>query len=219
VLGASEILGFTSMGFLPIAQTGIFFFNLGFLFLHVFILAALCFRFIRSREEYHSLLQRSLEAQDRERARIGRDLHDQCGQSLQAVLLQLQRKQNIPESLEAAKEHVLVAIDEIRIIAHNLHPPLLNVLPLDSAIDSFLDEYMGLVPFKINRHLECCGKLNDHLEVQIFRTFQEAFGNIVRHAQATVVSVCLRKTEKKLVLEISDDGVAVMEKMNQKGSV
>jgi two-component system sensor histidine kinase UhpB len=164
--------------------------------------------------ELRRLSQRILEAQEDERQRVARDLHDQSGQSLTTMLVRLRLLER-SEDVAQARMHVqelrkltAQALDEIRRIALELRPKILEDLGLCEALAWRTDE--------LNAHggvrasLQTAGmehRLSRDLELTLYRVAQEAMTNVARHAQARSASVTLRQGNGQVTLSVEDDGV------------
>jgi PAS domain S-box-containing protein len=157
-----------------------------------------------------------IEAQEDERRRIARELHDQIGQILTAVKMNLYAMQQFCQVSEAGSyvKDNIEAVDEalrlVRDLSIDLRPPLLDDLGLVTALRWYVDRYS----IRTGLSVEIVIDLPDHnerfsreLETACFRIAQEALTNVVRHAQASHVWVQLAKEENVLVLSIKDDGV------------
>lgn len=152
-----------------------------------------------------------LEAEDRERLRIARDLHDGIGQMLAAARMALGNflakkkveNKHIQNSLDLLEE----SIKEIREISHNMMPGALTKLGLSTALKQFVNKINALGVLQIE--LQIIGikeRLNEKIETMLYRVVQEILSNIIRHAEATKVSIELVKHESELVLVIEDNG-------------
>ena len=170
----------------------------------------------RDEETLRTLSRRLLTAQEEERRRLARELHDEVGQVLTAVKIQLQTLLRsgatpAPGRLQAAVDSVDHAIGGLRILAFNLRPAILDDLGLSAALrwqgDRFAAETGTEVSLNIER-LE--GRLPTEVETACFRVAQEALTNVARHARATHVDVELRlgppEEPDGLALRIRDDG-------------
>ena len=170
------------------------------------------------RKEYSRKLQvlsrRLVTAQEAERRNIARELHDEIGQALTVMQLNLQAMLLSPvtdvvsprlnESL-ALVERVL---EQVRDISLNLRPSILDDLGLEPALRWYTERQAALVELKAEFHggsLE--QRLDPVIETECFRIAQEALTNVVRHAQAKSVTVELREEEGQLHLRVRDDGV------------
>jgi two-component system sensor histidine kinase UhpB len=154
---------------------------------------------------------RALSAQERERQRIARELHDEVGQTLTAVLLQLKHvADRVPEDLRAevgqAQEATRAGLDEIRRIARRLRPGVLEELGLVSALRSLAAEYSthGLA---VRHHVAGdLPPLAGEAELVVYRVAQEGLTNIVRHAGADRAELRLRPLDGGVELLVRDNG-------------
>jgi len=159
---------------------------------------------------------RALAAQEGERQRIARELHDEIGQSLTAALLALKRAGDAaPESLRAdlgaVAETVRGSLDEVRQVARRLRPGVLDDLGLVSAIDALaadVTEASGMpVSVEVDPHLPGLGT---DAELVVYRIAQESLTNVVRHAGAQAVDLSLHHTDADtVVLTVTDDGCGI----------
>lgn len=151
------------------------------------------------------LAGRLLTAQEEERRRVGRELHDGVGSLLTAALLTLKVAEKRPEKLPEARKRVAEALEEVRRLSRELRIPLLDDLGLKEALARYLETYAknGL---KVEAHLEV-PPLPKEKEVALFRVVQEALTNILRHAKAQRVRVRLWREGDRLFGVVEDDGV------------
>jgi signal transduction histidine kinase len=166
-----------------------------------------------SQERYRSLSRRLLEQQEQERAALARELHDQLGQSLVALSLNLEAirgeispasRARVPESTQIIKK----MIDQVRTLAFELRPSILDEFGLVGALRNL-----------VTRHGERAGmrarftatpsdaRAPAAIETACFRIAQEALTNVARHARARHVEVTLTALDVALELTIRDDGV------------
>jgi PAS domain S-box-containing protein len=161
------------------------------------------------------LLAKVISAEEDERKRIARDLHDEAIQSLSAVLAQLGAvEQRLPVRAKA-REHIADvrnlmkrAIGEVRKAILGLRPSALDDLGLVPALRSVAGE--RLEEAGITLRWDASGlsrRLPPEMETALFRIVQEAVNNIVRHAQAETVTIEFRESEGAIVAEVEDDGV------------
>jgi len=144
--------------------------------------------------------RRAAQAQERERRRIAADLHDGVGQTLQVLIGRL----NADEALsELARESVA----EIRRVSHALHPHELERLGLAEAVRRAAERTLtaaGVEPEIVVQDLD--DDLPREAWLPLFRVLQEALGNVVRHAGASLCTVALRREGDAVVLRVEDDG-------------
>ena len=160
------------------------------------------------------LSRRLVEAQETERRKIALELHDQIGQALTVIQLNLQALLLSPgtKALVSRLTDSLAVVDrvqeQVHDIALNLRPLILDDLGLVPALRWFTKQQAALVGLSARFH---AGPLKQRLklviETECFRVAQEALTNVVRHAQAKTVSVELHKTAGQLHLRVRDDGI------------
>ena len=162
--------------------------------------------------------QAVLEAEENERRRIGSDLHDGVGQLLTAARLHLESLNEQlgpqPEGRQALLANTRDLLDdsfrEVRTISHNLMPNALIKLGLTRAVRDFLQKASPDNRLKINLEvvgLDEGGHLNPTLENVLFRVIQEVVQNIMKHAQASEVSLQIVRHETELTIVVEDNGV------------
>lgn len=158
--------------------------------------------------------RRLLEAQEAERLAISRDLHDEVGQLLTGVLLELDVTQQPAHStsLDSAVSSVRRALDEVRRISQSLRPQLLEELGLVSALTELCTTFQRSSGVTVvTRFARDIPPLDGDVELALYRIAQESLTNVARHAQATSVEVCLQATSSSIVLNVVDDGVGIVE--------
>jgi signal transduction histidine kinase len=160
------------------------------------------------------LSRRLVEVQETERRHLARELHDELGQTLTLVQLNLQVVLQSPgtdalaprltESLEA----VARALEQVHDISLNLRPSILDDLGLEPALRWYTERQAALVGLQAGFHADRLDqRLDPVIETECFRVSQEALTNVVRHARAKTVTVELRKEEGQLHLRVRDDGI------------
>ena len=159
--------------------------------------------------------RRLIEAQEGERRRMSRELHDQVGQILTAVKMNLhalRQKCSAPEILSSIEDNMKVideAVDQVRDLSVDLRPLLLDDFGLVVAVRWYLDRQAKScgVPADFTTHsLGEDDRFSSELETACFRIVQEAVTNVARHAHASRISVVLERVGQDLILLISDDG-------------
>ncbi len=165
--------------------------------------------------EVQSLLGKVISAQEEERMRIAREMHDESAQELVALLAGIQTAEAaLPSSPEKAKETLAglkplakQALEEMRKNILDLRPSALDDLGLAPATRWYAES--RLLPAGITLHWDTRGALGHTSEptaIAIFRITQEAINNVVKHAQASQVWMRLEVTDDTLAVEIRDDG-------------
>ena len=167
---------------------------------------------IQGEKTLHELSGQLLNAQDDERRRIARDLHDTTGQTLAALAMTLAQMQ--PEmSLKNAARFgecvglVSAASAEIRSLSYLLHPPLMDLIGLGAAIREFVSEFGKRAGTHITVDVaKDLGRLEGNREIVIFRIIQEGLANVHRHSGSATANIKLRYSGQNVILEITDQG-------------
>jgi PAS domain S-box-containing protein len=171
-----------------------------------------------SREELRHLSAQLLEAQERERKRVARELHDGLGQTLSAMKFRIENTigeldaEEKAESSDALKNLVPMAqraVEEVRRISKNLWPSILDDLGLLPTISWFCREFGEMHPHvRIQREMAVEEEsVPDVLKITIYRVLQEAMNNIARHSRASELSLSMKEEDGRLLLTIRDNGV------------
>jgi len=154
-----------------------------------------------------------LEAQELERRRVALELHDELGQALTAIKINLQMgdrfKDQSPAELNLENIRIVEdALQQVRSLATALRPSMLDDLGLAPALKWMSEQTASRGGFVSSFHHERVQvRLAPDIETACFRIVQEALTNITRHAQATRVDITLRREGDDLVLTVQDDGV------------
>jgi two-component system sensor histidine kinase UhpB len=155
---------------------------------------------------------RALEAQEQERKRVAQELHDEIGQSLTAVKLQLARLgQSVPGDLQDELDEAVAEVDrslgDVRRIARRLRPEALDDLGLVPALTALTTDFSTRTGLKIVRRIEPnLPQLDPERELVIFRVAQEGLTNAARHAGAASVELRLGRAGDDVRLVLVDDG-------------
>jgi two-component system sensor histidine kinase UhpB len=156
--------------------------------------------------------QRALAAQESERLRIARGLHDEVGQTMTGVLLQLKRiADEAPPALHGelveTQEAIRTGLDEVRRIARELRPEALEHLGLVSALTALATTFSKRSGLKVTRRFENhLPRLEPEAELALYRVAQESLTNVARHAEASRVELELTRGSGSVILRILDDG-------------
>jgi len=175
-------------------------------------------RLNRSKHQYWRIARRLIVAQEEERERIARDLHDDTSQALAGLTLKMQvlwemcdlldiENEEFRRTLKGAHQSATQINQEVGKIIADLRPTLLSTLGLTPAIRQYAAS--NLTPLDIEVHCnfeDIKARLNREVEVSLFRWAQGAIGNVIRHADAGRVDISLRRRGDELQLEVSDDG-------------
>ena len=165
----------------------------------------------RLEQERQESARRVLAAQEAERVGIARDLHDEVGQVLTGVLLQLNSiAETAPEhraDLDEARQSVRRALDEVRRISSELRPEMLEHLGLVSALTELATTFARVAGVRVDRDFATSlPKIAPEVELAVYRIAQESLTNIVRHAEASRVTITLDSSHDSVVLRVVDDG-------------
>ena len=159
--------------------------------------------------------RRALAAQEQERQRIARELHDEVGQVLTGVMLELEQAakagpQENGGRLTEARDAVRQSLDDVRRIARELRPEALDHLGLQSALRSLLTEAAAHKGLRVQRELELGRtELSPEVELVVYRVAQESLTNVLRHSGASHVMMALDEADGGLRLVVRDDGSGV----------
>jgi len=157
----------------------------------------------------------TIEAQEKERKRISKDLHDGIGQQLSGLKMawsQLTSKIQNTSTGDAATLQKLTnvldeAADDVRNISHQMMPRALQEFGLVSAIGDMLDKSLGNSNIKYEfEHYGIKDRFSEKTEVGLYRIAQELINNVLKHSKATQVNVQLFQNKKNLILVVEDDG-------------
>jgi two-component system sensor histidine kinase UhpB len=166
----------------------------------------------RLENERRDSARRAVRAQEAERRRVARELHDELGQSLTGVLLQIDHAIRAPDEadLEGAREGARRGLDDVRRIARDLRPDTLVELGLPSALNALATRLTRQSGVVVDRHLDRdLPTLDEDVEVVLYRVAQEALTNIARHADAQHVTLSLAHADGTVTLTVDDDGRGV----------
>jgi len=161
--------------------------------------------------------QQALRAQESERARVSRSLHDEVGQVLTGVLLQLDslagsRDPGQRRAVEETKRAVRQALEEVRRIARELRPEMLEHLGLVSALTELSRRFTDQSGIPVERRFaDRLPPLSDEAELAVYRVAQESLTNVARHADASRVELGLEPGANSVVLRVVDDGRGIAE--------
>ena len=163
-----------------------------------------------------ALIGKIVQAQEEERKRVARELHDQLGQSLSTTLLTIESHCGNctarTEHCNGLRQNIRGLIDEVRQMAWDVRPSILDDYGLDLALARYAEEMSKRLPYPIE--YECVApakmmRLPAEIEVTLYRITQEAVTNIIRHAEATHACVVLICRGKEVSLIIEDNGRGV----------
>src|SRR5574341_525723 len=169
-----------------------------------------------SRHELRSLAAELLRVQEEERRRISRDLHDDINQRLALLAVELEAldrplpmsPEQLGQAVRSVQDRVVELSEDVRRLAYQLHPSILDDLGLPIALQRLVDDFTartGVAGQFVNRGV--LQSLPQDIATCLYRVAQESLGNIARHARASTMSVELTGTKDTLTIVIMDDGV------------
>lgn len=174
-------------------------------------------------DHQRKLVRASIEGQEKERAEIGRELHDNINQILAVtkayVDAALHEEDKREELLQRSLKNLDAAIQEIRRISKSLVPPAIDKNGLVDSVNDLIDTIRVVNPFAINFRYEKekLSNLSEQQQLALYRIVQEQFNNIIKHAEATRVLVELTGNNDLVNLSIQDDGKGFDPKAKRKG--
>jgi len=167
---------------------------------------------VHSNREIRELAGRLIEAQEQERSRIARDLHDDVNQRLASASIELSVIRRTVDDraqieLGQLQDELIALSEDVRHISHNLHPSMLHETGLKAAFSTLCGSQRHRNGPSIDlRVMSNADNLPDAVALCLYRAAQEALGNAVRHADAQHIEVKLRVTAGQAELIIRDDG-------------
>jgi len=178
------------------------------------------------------LMHTHVQVQEDERRRIARELHDELGQHLNAIKVDavtIRQTERLPPEAHRAVLSIIDVTNHLHAIVRNmirrLRPAGLDELGLPSAIENYLQSLRGRLP-ELRVDLAIAGDFDDLAEpvnITLYRVIQEGLTNVVRHANASCVEICLNRTramplhESEITLTISDNGRGVPSSQGSSG--
>ena len=165
----------------------------------------------RLEDERRESARRALRVQEGERQRVARELHDEVGQTLTAMMLQIESlgakiPPELTGELDELREATRAGAEDVRRIAVRLRPEALDELGLHSALSSLATAFGEHAGVRINKRIERVSPLTQEQELVVYRVAQEALTNVARHAEAAVADLSLGRTNGTVTLRVRDDG-------------
>lgn len=159
------------------------------------------------------LVDKVISAQEDERKRIARDLHDQTSQALVSLIVQLKLVESASNkavrtrAIADLREQLRATLNDVRRMAYDLRPGVLDDLGLSQSIQWFADQCRKNTDIKISLTLDAaCDQLPPHAATAVYRVTQEALSNVVKHSQATQAWITLRNNSDGFEFEVRDNG-------------
>ncbi len=171
-------------------------------------------RLERAHRIQEAFSQQLMASQESERRRIAAELHDSLGQNLLIIknraLIGANKVANtdaVLKQLDEISSTASYAIEEVRTIAHNLHPYQLERLGLTSALESVIEKVSDSAAIRFSLEIDSVDNLfSPEEEINIYRIVQESLNNIIRHSGATKAKVFIKRDRQRLNLQIEDNG-------------
>ena len=165
-------------------------------------------------EQVRRLAEHMLHVEEIERRRISRELHDEAGQSLLCIRLQMELvEQSLPDKgewrakLKDARDLTERTILEMRRLIAALSPAVLEQLGLGAALRQLINRFQRLHPCRVRLQMSKMGALPQQIEIISYRLVQECFNNIGKHAGASHVNLSLASADGTLRLIVEDNGI------------
>jgi signal transduction histidine kinase len=168
-------------------------------------------------------LQAIIQAEENERTKIARELHDGVVQQIGSVIL---KSRNVLENLNVLdkpeSQELLKSLEDsnqdLRNISHQMMPRALQELGIVAALQDLIDGSISMLNIESKfEHFNITKRLPNKVEVTIYRVVQELINNIIKHSKATEVSIQLFKTDNDVILIVEDNGVGISDKQKKKG--
>jgi PAS domain S-box-containing protein len=167
-------------------------------------------------ENLRILSQRVITAQEKERRRIAQELHDEIGQTLTVMKINMEMsKQKIPseftqviDRIRDNEDLVSQTLDKVRNLTTDLSPPMLDDFGLIPTLKWYIDSFSKRTNIKITLQSDDCrGRFPFDVEMVLYRIAQEALTNVAKHARATQVLIALEKKNNYAILSVRDNGI------------
>jgi signal transduction histidine kinase len=159
------------------------------------------------------VLARVVEAQEVERKRLARELHDETGQALTSILLglkpleQIARTEDDRAAVASVRELVASTLQDVRRLAVELRPSALDDFGLGTAVERLAGTFRENTGMRVDLEVQLGdARLSTEVETTLYRIVQEALANIVKHADATHVSIIVTRKETSVAAVVEDDG-------------
>jgi two-component system sensor histidine kinase UhpB len=168
----------------------------------------------RLESERRDSARQALRVLEDERSQIARELHDEVGQTLTGVMLQVEGlapkvPRELQPQLEELRETARSGTEDVRRIARQLRPEALEDLGLQSALAALATAFSEQARVPVDRRLEPALSLSQEQELVVYRVAQEALTNVARHAHATRVELELAANGTQTTLTVRDDGIGL----------
>ena len=166
----------------------------------------------RATRRIRDLSRRLIDAQEKERRQIGRELHDEVGGALTAIKIAIARTAKLPpgdttKELSTLTKLLDEIVDKIDTVSHNIRPDILDRFGLVEAVKWYLDRYKKQTGIHVRlTHKGVDKRYESTIEVTAYRIILEALTNIARYSGVKLASISIRQTKKALQIQIEDKG-------------
>src|ERR1700756_461453 len=164
----------------------------------------------RAEETLSGMTRKLIEAQEQERARIGRELHDDINQRLAILSLELEQLQENPSEVQSRvrelRNQTTELSNDVQAMSHDLHSSKLEYLGVVAGIKSWCKEFAERQKMEINFRSDVCSILPLAVGLSLFRVLQEALNNAIKHSGVKRIEVQLREDSDEIHLIVSDSG-------------
>jgi two-component system sensor histidine kinase UhpB len=174
--------------------------------------------------EQKIITETTIEAQENEKTKLGRELHDNISQLMATVKIYLSIAKNnfnaeSLELIEKSYEYINIAIDEVRKLSHSLVSPSLGDITLQEALMKITDNMneVGKIKFDLQYQIEENIEIDNQKELTIYRIVQEQINNIQKYSKCRNVTINIRSQGSNITLSIEDDGVGFDSEVKPKG--
>lgn len=169
---------------------------------------------LEQRDSLREMAQRLVSAQEEERLRISRELHDELGQALTAHLIGLRLlSRDLPMQVPPLRQRLdtlvvdtVETLNKMRQLAEELRPPVLDTLGLSTALESYCNDFSARSRLTLTYESANIPPVSDLIAITLYRFLQESLTNVLKHAQATRVWVELALEDDTVILTVQDNG-------------
>lgn len=172
-------------------------------------------------QQLKNMMVQVMEVQEQERKRISRELHDGLGQSLFSLMIQLDRLISDHETisdLHMLRNHVSMMMSDVRTMAWELRPSVLDDLGVEPAIKTYIDNYIEHFGIDVKRTGKLKRRLTPEQETVMYRVLQESLTNVAKYASVDEVEVIIEDNEDYINLIVKDKGVGFeLNKLQKRG--
>jgi signal transduction histidine kinase len=165
----------------------------------------------QGRQIQRNVFRRVVGAQEEERRRLARELHDETGQALTSILLGLKRLEDsrgedLSKAIAEVREHLVQTLQDVRRLAVELRPKALDDFGLEPALERLATGFSEQTGIEVELEARVEGRLPSDVETVLYRIVQEALTNVVKHARASRVSILVTRKNGSVAAVIEDDG-------------